>query len=208
MLGGAAYSYPKYFLKNYPEADIDVVEIDPAMTRLAKKYFNLPDNPRLGIFHEDARTFLNKTNNKYDVIYGDAFTSRLSVPYQLTTREAVQKMYHVLNDGGVALINMASAIEGERGKLLRAEYATYKSVFPQVFIFRVRPTDGFKTQNIMLLALRSERAPEFKSDDQELNGYLGRLWDREITADMPILTDDYAPVDYYIMQALRGMGNG
>ncbi|GAI26472.1 unnamed protein product, partial [marine sediment metagenome] len=81
MLGGAGYSYPKDFLYRYPEATIDVVEIDPKVTELAKKYFRLEENPRLTIYHEDGRVFLNKTQEKYDVIFGDAFSSHYSLPY-------------------------------------------------------------------------------------------------------------------------------
>jgi predicted membrane-bound spermidine synthase len=110
MLGGAGYSYPKSFLKNYPEATIDVVEIDPTITELAKKYFNLKEDPRLHIFHEDGRVYLNKTQKKYDVIFGDAFSSHYSVPYQLTTKEAIQKKYNILNDDGIVILNIISAL--------------------------------------------------------------------------------------------------
>lgn len=57
MIGGAAYSYPKDFLKHYPNGELTVVEIDPGMTTLARKYFNLKDDPRLNIIHEDGRVF-------------------------------------------------------------------------------------------------------------------------------------------------------
>jgi len=39
MFGGAAYSYPQSFVKTYPDKNIDVVEIDKDLTKLAKKYF-------------------------------------------------------------------------------------------------------------------------------------------------------------------------
>lgn len=39
MIGGGGYSFPKYLLANYPDATIDVVEIDPKMTEIAKEYF-------------------------------------------------------------------------------------------------------------------------------------------------------------------------
>ncbi len=203
MIGGAAYSYPKDYLKKYSDAKIDVVEIDKKLTELAKQYFNLKDDPRLTIYHEDGRTFLNKTENKYGAILMDAFTSHLSIPYQLTTKEAVQKMHGILDDTGVVLVNIISAIEGENGKFLRAEYATYKSVFPQVYLIPVRDnSNGLETQNIMLVALKSDVKPLFISDDQELNNYLEHLWDKEIDLDVPILTDDYAPVDYYTMKMM------
>ena len=149
----------------------------------------------------DGRNFLNRTTSKYDVIFNDAYQSLTTIPYHLTTIEAVQKMYDALNEDGLVMSNIISAIEGDKGKFLRAEYATYKSVFPQVYVFNVKGLNGDQLQSIMLVALKSSEKPAFKSDDAELNGYLGRLWKNEIKTDLPILTDDYAPVDYYIRQA-------
>jgi len=203
MLGGAGYSYPKDFLHKYPEATIDVVEIDPKVTELAKKYFRLEENPRLTIYHEDGRVFLNKTQGKYDVIFGDAFNSLHSLPYQLTTKEAVQKKYNILNDDGVVILNIISAIEGEKGKFLRAEYATYKSLFPQVYLFPVAGSGyGNIVQNIILVALKSEKDQTFKDSDPKLNEYLQHLWKKTVDADIPILTDNFAPVAYYINETI------
>lgn len=203
MIGGAGYSYPKDFLLKYPEATIDVAEIDPKVTELAKKYFNLRENPRLNIFHEDGRVYLNKTQKKYDVIFGDAFSSHYSLPYQLTTKEAIQKKYDALSDKGIVILNIISSIEGEKGQFLRAEYATYKNIFPHVYLFPVRETeDGQELQNIILVALKSDEKPVFNSSDKILNEYLGHLWKKEVVLDMPILTDDFAPVDYYISKTI------
>ncbi len=203
MIGGAAYSYPKHYLEKYPEASIDVVEIDPALTDIAKEHFHLKDNPRLRVFHEDGRTFLNTTTEKYDVIFGDAFKAYFSIPYQLTTFESVQKMYNALNKDGIVLINIISALEGEKSEFLRAEYHTFKKVFPQVLVFAVYyPENGLTNQNIMLVALKSENKPGFANEDPELNQYLKHLWKKDIPLDMPVLTDDFAPVDKYIMKLL------
>ena len=203
MLGGAGYSYPKDFLHKYPEATIDVVEIDPKVTELAKKYFKLEESPRLTIYHEDGRVFLNKTQGKYDVIFGDAFNSLHSLPYQLTTKEAVQKKYNILNDDGIVILNLISAIEGEKGKFLRAEYATYKSLFPQVYLFPVAYSGASNiVQNIILVALKSEKDQTFNDSDPKLNEYLQHLWKKTVDADIPILTDNFAPVDYYINKTI------
>ncbi len=203
MFGGAGYSYPKDFLLKYPDATMDVVEIDPKVTELAKKYFNLKENPRLNIYHEDGRIYLNKTQNKYDVIFGDAFSSHYSIPYQLTTKEAVQKKYDILNNDGIVILNIISSVEGEKGKFTRAEYATYKSIFPQVYLFTVnRPNVGDGVQNLILVALKSKIVPSFNSPDPKLDKYLQNLWKKEIPIDMPIITDDYAPVDYYINKTI------
>jgi spermidine synthase len=203
MLGGAGYSYPKDFLHKYPEATIDVVEIDPKVTELAKKYFKLEESPRLTIYHEDGRVFLNKTQGKYDVIFGDAFSSHYSLPYQLTTKEAVQKKYNILNDDGIVILNIISAIEGEKGKFLRAEYATYKSLFPQVYLFPVTDSGNSNmVQNIILVALKAEKVQTFNDSDPKLNEYLQHLWKKTVDADIPILTDNFAPVDYYINKTI------
>jgi spermidine synthase len=202
VIGGAAYSYPKDFLKSHGSAGLDVVEIDPKMTELAKKYFELKDDPRLHIFHQDARVFLNDNKKKYDAIYVDAFTSHLSVPYQLTTREAVHELYDGLNDGGVVAINLISAIKGDKGKFLRAEYATYKSIFPQLYLFRVYNTNPYQPQNLILVAVKSEKPANLKSDNAVIHGLLDTLWIEKVDSDIPVLTDDYAPVDYYMMNQI------
>lgn len=203
MLGGAGYSYPKTFLAENPESTIDVVEIDPGLTDLAKRYFRLKDDPRMGIIHEDGRTYINRTQKKYDVILGDAFKSQYSLPFQLTTREAAKAASDILDKDGVYILNVISAIDGEKGEFLRAEYATFKSVFPRVYLFPVsnlaNPT---LVQNVVLVALKSDTEPSFESDNPELDSYLGHLWQRPIAQDMPILTDDYAPVDSYANKTL------
>lgn len=203
LLGGAAYSYPKHFLLTYPKAEIEVVEIDPGLTRLAQKYFGLKANNRLRIDHQDGRVFLNQNRQTYDLIFGDAFQSFYSVPYQLTTREAVQRMSESLTPGGAALVNIISSIEGDTGQFLRAEYATYKSVFPQVYIIPVTyPDEGETIQNLMLVALKSETTASFSSSDPLLNSYLTNRWSAPIVEDMPVLTDELAPVDQYIRKLM------
>ncbi len=198
MIGGAAYTYPRDFFHDAPNATMDVVEIDPGMTEIARTYFGLVDDPRLNIVHEDARTYLNANTEKYDVIFGDAFNAASSIPFQLTTKEAVQKEYDALNDGGAVLVNIISAIDGDKGKFARAEYATYAAVFPQVYLFAVQyPENGNELQNVVLVALKSEDAPMWESTDSELQEYLSHRWTAPIATDVPIFTDDFAPVEYY-----------
>ena len=198
MIGGGAYSFPKDYLKRFPDAKMDVVEIDPGITDAAKKYFRLKDDPRLANYNEDARAFLNRTKNKYDVILDDAFNSALSVPFQLGTVEAVKRQYDVLGDNGIVIANVIGTVGGDNGRFFRAEYATFKSIFPQVYVFAVKDDKNeAQLQNLMIVAIKSKDKPQMTSADEELNGYLKNLWKQPI-AEMPILTDDYAPVEYYM----------
>lgn len=203
MLGWAWYSFPKSFLNTYTWARIDVVEIDPKLTDLAKKYFNLKENKNLTIYHEDARVFLNKNKKKYDVIFWDAFSSHHSLPYQLTTKEAIEKKYNSLTDNWVVILNIISSIDWEKWSFLQAEYKTYKSIFPQVYLFPVSNIiNGSEVQNIILVALKSKDKPNFHSKDKIINEYLTHLRKLPIEDNLPILTDDYAPVDYYIRKTI------
>ena len=203
MIGGGAYSFPKDFLKKYATATIDVVEIDPKITEIAQKYFRLEENDRLEIFHEDGRTYLNKNEEKYDAILIDAFLNYYSIPHHLTTIETVEKVYESLNKNGVVALNLVSSMEGETSQFLRAEYKTYKEVFPQVYLFPVQAPDSSETfQNIFLIALKSETLPSFENEDPIINERLEHLWEEEIDLDIPVLTDDFAPVDQYLMDYL------
>lgn len=201
MLGGAGYSYPKSFLDTFPNATIDVVEIDPTMTDVARQYFALPDTPRLTIIHEDGRIFLNRTNETYNVIYGDAFGSFHSIPHHLTTKEAAQATYDALDKNGVVLVNIISALEGGRAAFMEAEYHTYKEVFPHVYIFQIKKNvNTTQAQNLMLVALKSPTPLPSTSTDTEFQHYLSHLWTKPIPKTYPILTDEHAPVDQYIMK--------
>ena len=205
ILGGAGYSYPKYFLERYHSGQtIEVVEIDKKMTDLARQYFDLKDDPRLHITHEDGRMFLkNAPKNSIDVLYVDAFGSYYSIPYQLTTQEAITDMYNMLTESGVVITNIISKLEWAGADFIEAEYHTYASVFPHVTLYQVRDATPQDIQNIILVAEKWDSRTHINASNNELNGYLSREWRYPIPQNRPILTDDYAPVDYYMQQALR-----
>ena len=202
MLGGAGYSYPKDFIRNHPDASMDIVEIDPALTELAKNYFSFQPNERTTVYHEDARTFLNREEKKYDAILNDAFSSHFSHPFQLASKEAIQHMYNMLTPEGVVITNTIATLAGERGKFLRAEYYTYKSVFPYVAIFPVSTAESSDyLQNVMIIA--AKKPLDFSSDNPEFKQYLATRLERELEQDVPILTDEYAPVEHYAANLLQ-----
>ncbi|GAB0174309.1 MAG: fused MFS/spermidine synthase [Candidatus Altimarinota bacterium] len=203
MIGGAGYSFPKEYLNTYSGKTIDVVEIDPGITEVAKQYFFLKEDPRLKIYHEDARVYLNKTSTKYDAIFGDAFTSWFSIPYQLTTSEAIQKQYDSLTESGVLILNLISSLDGETGEFFRSEYHTFKDIFPEVIVFPTSSqTDGNLMQNIILIGLKDPHSFHLNSHDPYIKNMLSTIWTGAILDDLPRITDDYAPVDYYMSKLL------
>lgn len=199
LIGGAGFSFPKDYLKKYPEKRIEVVEIDPQMTEIAKKYFRLEENPNLKIFHEDGRIFLNQSQaEKYDAVFIDAFSSLFNIPFQLTTIEAVTEINRVLNKDGVVIFNVGGAISGRSSGFLQAEIATYKKVFPQVLLFKVKPEKpDDEVQNLILIALKSDKMPDFNSSDRQISALLKNNYELNSLDKFGILTDELAPVEYF-----------
>ena len=85
MIGGAGYSYPKYYISHFEERNMDVVEIDGKITQIANEYFfidklkkdfNLENNKRLRFIEQDGRIYLNQNQKKYDAILNDSFFRR------------------------------------------------------------------------------------------------------------------------------------
>jgi predicted membrane-bound spermidine synthase len=203
MIGGGSYTYPGLFLHEHPEATMDVVEIDPGVTEIAREYFFLEDNPRMRIFHEDGRVYLNRTEEQYDVIFVDAFKSYFYIPQHLVTVEAVEAMSDALVPDGALCVNLLGTLEGAGSEIIHAVYATFSEVFPRVYLFPVQfPEDGSESQNIMLVALKSADPPAFTSDTETWNELLGHRWTEEIPLDRKPLRDSFAPVEHYVSKAI------
>jgi spermidine synthase len=219
MLGGGGYSVPKWLLAGRSGLDgaalrLDVVELDPGMTRLAREYFHLPDDPRMRVHHEDARRFLNTNTRQYDLIFVDVFNSYYSVPFQMGTREAAHALRRALAPGGMMIMNIISSHSGENGLLFRSIHWAMASAFPELHAFAVNnPENLDRVQNIMLLALPEKRpdlADAFAGDAPHVSRHVRAMLrtrvTRAVARDCPPLTDNFAPVERYA-QALLHAGN-
>lgn len=201
LVGGGIYSFAENLTARLLSVKLDVVEIDPKLFELAEEYFRFTPNDRINVISEDGRIYINRSEKKYDSIYMDAFGSHFSIPFQLTTIETVERLYDMLNNNGVVAINLISAINGKAGRFLQAEYKTYKAVFPFVYIFPLNSPDNCDvTQNIVIMAIKADSEPKMESDNKIFRSYLNKQWREEIEADVAILSDDHAPVDYYIIK--------
>lgn len=202
MIGGGAFSYPRYFVDKNPNARIDVVEIDEKLIGVSEEYFYLKPENNLNIITEDGRFFLNRTNNKYNAIFLDAFKSISSVPYQLTTQESFRRCYELLDENGVLIGNIISSVEGDRNKFLLSELKTIRSIFPLVEVFAVTdPNDFEMVQNLMVVAAKNPRIEITENLPPELAVFM----DKKISIDplkierARLLTDDFAPADQYML---------
>lgn len=198
VLGGGGYSFPKYALANYPDLLIDVVELDPGMTALARTHFALKDNPRLRIIEEDARTYLQKTGSVYDVILCDVFTSHYSIPFHMVTVEAIERMRSALAPNGVVLVNLLASPEGPSNRFYKALYATFETAFPEIQTYAVNdPADRHLWQNIILAASIGPKPDG--TNDATLQKMLAHALPKPLEH-IPPFTDEFAPVDRYITE--------
>ena len=192
MIGGAAYTYPTYYLNKYQEKTIDVAEIDEKMTELAIDEFDLDiENPRLKIYTQDGRSFLNNTENKYDTILIDAFKG-LNAPFELTTYEALVKAKNALNDNGMVITNIISSLEGEDEDFIKYEYSTYKKVFEDVKLFKVRDLEKTESQNLILIGFKNGKNINEEKYEQYKN--LLEMEIADFTSNREIVTDHFAPI--------------
>ncbi len=69
-LGAGAAVHP--IMKWLNPDQLDAVEINPTHIQLAKKFFDV-NYPKVTIHHADARSWLEQTDNKYDLIIDDLY---------------------------------------------------------------------------------------------------------------------------------------
>ncbi|HEX2346550.1 MAG TPA: fused MFS/spermidine synthase [Gaiellaceae bacterium] len=129
ILGNAAGTTARALGVYYPEASIDGVELDPAVSRVGRRYFAMDENPRLTVHDADARPFLRSNDVEYDLIVVDAYHQPY-VPFYLATREFFELVNEHLAPGGIVALNVASVPEDTR--LVRAIGTTLAAEFPQV----------------------------------------------------------------------------
>jgi spermidine synthase len=123
-LGGA--SLPTSFMKILPESEIHIVELDPAVVRVAKKYFNFQPNAKVQVSEEDGRAFVRRAGSrgeKYDLIVLDAFGDTY-IPEHMMTIQFLQEVKNILKPDGVLASNTFST-----SKTYDRESATYQSAF-------------------------------------------------------------------------------
>ncbi|MHC4404777.1 MAG: spermidine synthase [Planctomycetota bacterium] len=131
-LGGG--TIPGFLHKHYPETTIDVVDIDPDVVDVAKRFFGFREDATMRAYVDDGRRFIEKRENTYAVIFLDAFGSD-NIPYHLATREFLQAVRRSLTPKGAVVGNVFSRSSNQ---LYDSMVRTYQDVFDEVYVFDVR----------------------------------------------------------------------
>ena len=198
-LGGG--TIPVILAELYPEAEIKVVEIDPAVVKVARTYFDFEETSKLTVDVVDARVFIKRAKLrklKYDMVILDAFTGEY-IPEHLMTAEFLNESRDLLVDDGVLIANTFST-----SKLYDHESATYAEVFGS-FLNLKMPDTG----NRVIVATRGNLPGDFalKSRAKQMSASLEtygvqmevfpRFMSRKIDWDESarVLTDQYSPAN-------------
>lgn len=207
FLGAGAFGMPEQVSKQWPQSQVDVVEIDPVVIDAGRKFFKLDEFPRVHAHASDARRFLRRTENRYDLIFGDAYNGVQAIPVHLASREFFQEVKDRLTPHGIFVMNVISAVEGPKSELLAGMIATLKEVFPHVELCAV---GGIRSdsQNTILVATQEDWEPLFMRNDYERGSWQDRLTSRYIPdlrrpKNGTVFTDDHNPVDAIIARGLR-----
>lgn len=195
LIGLGGGTIPKQIVNYYPDTTIDVVEIDPVVVDVAKKYFAVQPSERLRIHVGDGRIFLQRSQEKWDLILVDAYTTNRygdTIPPHLVTREFFAQVAQHLSDGGV--LHYHCVFSGSR--LLVALQKTIADVFPSSYVTR----GEILASQVALLTPKEKALERAKSTRAgslpNLAAYLDAMQPYAAAgADVPLLTDDYAPVD-------------
>jgi spermidine synthase len=206
-IGAGGYTFPRYMEVFYPNAALDVVEIDPEVTKISYDHLGLPKTTRIRSFNEDGRWFVMNSREKYDVVFFDAYND-LSIPYHLTTKEFAQMVKDRMNPNGVVLTNIIDNFQS--GSFLPSYIKTLREVFGEknvhliaispifekirISTFVVLATNGNLDINDFGSFMKKNRGDEADSAavPKEI---VNRLLEKNYSV---VLTDDYAPVDNLI----------
>ena len=201
-LGGGTLSNVIHAL--YPAAKIHNVEIDPAVLKVARNYFNFIENDAVTSSVQDGRIFIKRAaikKQKYDWIILDAFNGDY-IPEHLLTKEFFEEVKSVLAEGGVIAANTFSS-----SKLYEHESATYHAVFGdfinvsranrsnRIILAGVNsmPTEAQINQRIKAL---NPRLKKYDVDLKAISTYMESTKNKQDwPANTKVLTDQYSPAN-------------
>jgi spermidine synthase len=207
FIGAGAFGMPENVSRDFPEATVDVVEIDPQVIEVGRKFFKLDEYPHVQAHAGDARRYLlQNSGKKWDLIFGDAYNGIRQIPPHLATQEFYQQIADHLEPKGVFIMNLIAAITGPKSELTSGMLATVRKAFPYVEVFAVgyRPDD---TQNVILMASR-ENLNSLIVDRYAKQGSWQELLLRThvkagtVPRSTYVFTDDHNPVDAIIARGL------
>ena len=204
-LGGG--TIPRTLQQMYPNAQLDVVEIDPAVGRVASQHFGFKPGKNTRLIFRDGRVFVKRQQRsaqKYDLVMLDAFDGDY-IPEHLLTAEFLKELHATMAPAGVIVAN-TFATSG----LYDHESVTYASVFGRFYNMKrdnrviVGRKGGLPPANVIRsnAAALAKRLAPYGINAGGLVGLMSTRVDWDTSA--RVLTDQYSPSN--VLNARRRSG--
>jgi len=201
FIGGGAYTLPRAWAAQYPEAVLTVAEIDPAVTRIAQSRLWFAPDARTTIVHLDGRRALETLPEgaRFDVIFGDAFHD-VSVPQHLVSDEFHAAVAARLRPGGFYAVNAVDRLREPRFALSLASTLRTRFQHVELWLDASELRGGEARATWIILASqdgmgrtewRSTRGVARVWVNIALDGMLTQMPEGAVVQ----LSDDFAPVD-------------
>jgi spermidine synthase len=204
ILGNAGGTVARSFGHFFPRTAVDAVEIDPELTELGRRYLDLR-NPRMDVFAEDARPWLERSAGGYDAIMVDAYRQPY-IPFYLATREFFELTRERLAPGGIVIVNVGHP-EGAQ-ELERVLGRTMAAAFPRVLRYPIE-----ETNTLLVAGEGAFSGARLRENLRSLPAAL-RAQAREAAAALgpqlpggEVYTDDRAPVEWLVDSSLLEYAN-
>ncbi len=201
ILGMGTGTFVTQCERYFENMNIEGVEIDAKITRLAEQYFELPED--IPVVTYDGRAYLNAVDKKYDVIMVDAYQD-ITIPFQMSSVEFFTLVKEHLTENGVMVVNMNMRGE-EEGNINQYLADTISNVFEQVYT-----VDVSGSTNRELFASNSAGILEVMRSniDSYSEGELADMM-KEVAGKLSVyepgdylMTDDQAPVEVLGMKVI------
>lgn len=161
VLGGGALTLPAAITQQFPDAVVDVVEINPLLPELASEFFDYIPNSRLNVYIQDGIEYMLGCEQEYDMIVIDVFSGR-DIVTEFFTDALVARYRACLSSNGVVLVNFISRYFTGRTTLAHEMSATFSQVFPSVELYPADHTEPKRhEQNIVLIAADTRRSYDY-----------------------------------------------
>lgn len=201
VLGNGSGTYATQCERYFDGVTLEGVEIDAKITKLAEKYFDLPEDVKVTTY--DGRAYLNAVKERYDVIMVDAYQD-ITIPFQMSSVEFFRLVKEHLTDDGVMVVNM-NMRGGGKGSINEYLSDTIAHVFSEVYTVDVSHTTNtelFASNNANMVErfrsnLNGEDNPELLLMMQEIDSELVKY-----SAGEHCMTDDKAPVELLGMKVI------
>jgi spermidine synthase len=135
IIGLGAGILPNVFSNILPDAEITVVEIDPVMVEIARRFFGFRTTDRVTVVEDDGAVFVRTAKREgasYDLVLLDAFSGD-GLPTHLVSREFLSEIKAIIGQYGVLAANILSAED-----VFRNISSNFRSVYSEYILLQAK----------------------------------------------------------------------